>query len=720
MRKIRDGAARRKSKMLTASALLALGATLAAPGQAAALEADGAPAAEETDDGAIVVTARRRDERLSDVPIAISVLTDKEIAQAGIESVDDFAKLVANVSFDNALNLGGNYLTIRGQTQSQYAPPPAAIVIDGVLTISPLQFNVDALGLEQIEVLKGPQGAIYGRNAIAGAINITTVKPGDEFEVRGTIGYGRGDDWKLKGLVSGPIVEGVLAGSAGVSYSDRRGQLRNITTGKFVDGGDDFVGRLRFVLTPADDIELDVKYTYSDGNGRDPTYVTSRSGNPAIDNDPVDSDQPGRNPRRIHDLSGKFEAGTGFGTATVTLAYVDVKESIVSDFDFSPLDIIRVTQGQAEKGFSQEIRFASDQTQRLRWLVGGYHVKGHRELGAEIFVDPFYFGLTPAPIGAVFPLQDSSDTNYYETWSAFGQLDYRISDQLELALALRYDDDSLRQVQSSGGERRASFSKWQPKATLTYKPVNGLMVYGSVGQGFRSGDFNASGSSFGDAVIRAESATTYEVGVKSTPVSGFVLNAALFSTDLKNGQFKLFDAVGATNVGINIDKTRLRGFELEASARLFDGFTANLGFGYTDSKVQAFTPPPNYGGGTAIYIGNRPPRAPKYSFNAGFSYEADISDDISLFLRPDYRRTAPYFWDLENDYRRPGADYLDIRLGVQQADGRWSVTGWASNILGERVTGDYQPFAISGHPLGIDAYYPAIGATYGIEFGFRF
>lgn len=104
----------------------------------------------------IVISARRRNEALQDVPIAVTVLTSEEIAKSGVQGVGDIANLTPNVSFDNALNLGTNFLTIRGQGQSQYAPPPAAIVVDGVLTISPLQFNVDEFDLQQVEVLKGP------------------------------------------------------------------------------------------------------------------------------------------------------------------------------------------------------------------------------------------------------------------------------------------------------------------------------------------------------------------------------------------------------------------------------------------------------------------------------------------------------------------------------------------------------------------------------------
>lgn len=716
-------ACRSTAMWLALCAVPAVGAAAQDPVGPTPSEVQGADEAGEAGYGTIVVTARRRGEAIQNVPIAITALTSEDIAKAGVQSVGDIANLSPNVTFQNALNLGTNFLTIRGQTQSQYAPPPAAIVIDGVLTISPLQFNVDEFDISQVEVLKGPQGAIYGRNAIAGALNVTTRRPGNDFEVRGLASYARGEEWKGKLSVSGPIIRDRLFVLAGLSATDRRGQVPNVTTGNYSDKFKDLTGRLRLLFTPAEDLEFDVKYTYSDAKGRSPDYIVSRSGNPRISSDPLDSNRDGGNPRKLHDLSGKMNWDFGVATATVTLAYVDVKENLDADFDFGPLDIIAVNQIQRESGFSQELRLASEQGNSLRWLVGGYHVKSKRQLGANIFVDPFFFGLTPAPTRADFLFSANNDVNHYETWSGFGQLEYDILPDLEIAAALRYDDDSLRQQPVGAGPaavRRASFSKWQPKGTVTYKGMAGVMVYASVGQGFRSGDFNSSASTFGNAVIAAESATNYEVGAKARLFGDSLsLDAAFFRTDLKNGQFKLFDGGAATNVGINIDRNRINGFELAGALRLVEGFALRSSVGYADSKVRKFTPPPGFGGSTVIYIGNKPPRVSKYTFNFGADMEIPVGERLSLYARPEYRYLSKFYWDLENLYAAPSQNIVDLRVGLRH-DAGWSVTGWVKNALNTKVTADYQPFVNTGHPLGFDAYYPPVGAIYGLEVAFRF
>jgi len=669
----------------------------------------------------ITVTARRRSENLQSVPIAVTVLTSDEIASAGVKSVGDFANLTPNVTFDNTLSLGTNFLTIRGQTQAQYGPPPAAVVVDGVLQMSPLQFNVDEFDLKQVEVLKGPQGAIYGRNAIAGAINLTTLKPGPDFEGHALAGWAHGDESDGKASVSGPVIPGLLYVLGGVSYENRRGQVRNITTGTYSDKMRDATGRLRVVLTPSDHLEADLKYTYSDAKGHDPDYVTSRSGNPSIGTDPLDANRAGTNPRKLHDLSGRLNWDLGNMTSTLTLAYVNVTESITEDLDYTPLDFLAAEQDEQQRGFSQEFRLASPSSGKLHWLVGAYHVRLSAFRGANIFVDPFYLGLAPAPTHADVLLAASGDHDVDSTAAGFGQVQYDLTSELSLEADLRYDSDRLHQSSADGADREANFSKWQPKGTVTYKPTADLTLYGSIGQGFRSGTFNASGASFGAPVVRPETATTYEMGSKARLLGHrLTINAAVYQTDLEDGQFNLFDAAGATNVRININKTRIRGFEVESALRVLDNFRVNASVGYTDPKVTAFTPPPGYAGTAATYLGNSPPRVAKVTANLGLDFDFPVSQRLRLFVRPDYRYTGSYYWNLENSCKRPAYQLLNIRVGVRDSDDRYALTGFVKNALNEKITPEYQAFINSGLPTGKDVYYPPVGSVYGVELSYRF
>ncbi len=685
-------------------------------------EATAAGAAAEVSDpaaGEIVVTARRRAESLQDVPVAITVLTREQLQNQGIDSLGKIAGQVPNVAFDNALNLGQNFLTIRGVTQMQLSPPPAAIVVDGVLQISPQQFNVNEFDLEQIEVLKGPQGALYGRNAIAGAINISTQKPDDEWSGGALVRYGRGDDYTLQAAVGGPLVPGKVFARTGISYSKRSGQLLNPTTDRFVDHYEDLSFQNRIVILPTDAFELDLKYRYSDSKGADPAYVISLSGDPRDEKGSVIANFVGSNPRKLHEASARASYDASFATIAVTLAYAHIDETVFSDFDFTPDDILRVRQDQVEEGLSQEIRVTSNGTGPLRWLVGGYHVRNERMLGQTGFIDPGLFCLFDpsfpcAPTGvADFIFLENQDVNLLNNWAGFAQLEYDLSDQFEIAGALRYDHDRLSQVSlTTAGERKAAFKKWQPKLTFTYKPNRDLSLYASYGVGFRSGDFNPTAATIGTAVSRAESGTTYEVGVKSRLFDHRVrLNAAAFYMDDKNAQVKVLDFATGSNVGINLDKVRIKGFEIEASARLASWLSISGGFGYTDAKVKRAV---DY----LQAVGKVPIRVPKYTINFGADLTHPVSEDINFFFRPDYRRMGKSYWDFINLQARQPSDYLDLRAGFAGQDTRWTVTGWIRNALDDRTTQDFQPASQSGSAT--DLYFPAIGRTYGIEVSYRF
>src|SRR5690606_19731562 len=217
---------------------------------AALLLTDAALAAEPNSGGIeeILVTSRKREERLQDVPDTISAFTSETIEGAGIRSVADVAEMVPNLSIVQTQQPGVDFLVIRGVGQARNQEPPVAMVIDGVQLTSSYGLTQELFDVERIEVLKGPQGALYGRNAIAGAINIVTKKPTNEFEGRLTAGVGNGFFWETSGALSGPIVEDRLLFRVAGSYQDFDGNIHNVTQNKDVNFFDTLAlrGRLLF------------------------------------------------------------------------------------------------------------------------------------------------------------------------------------------------------------------------------------------------------------------------------------------------------------------------------------------------------------------------------------------------------------------------------------------------------------------------------------------
>jgi iron complex outermembrane receptor protein len=317
-----------------AAALLPLTQTVHAQGESLAIEE-------------IVVTARKRSENLQEVPIAISAFGEDAIQRAGIERAADFVGLVPNVTLVDTANVGDTQLSIRGIVSTRDAESTFAYVVDGVLSTNPNSFNEELFDVQQIEVLKGPQGALYGRNAVAGAILVTTKAPSNEFEARVGGGVGNVGTWKANAMVSGPIVEDKLLGRIAVSTRSTDGFYENIFTNQddVVDYLEDTSVRGRMVWNVSDDLSLDFRAGYSEveagainfnANFSIPAFVDA-FGAPNYDADPNDLDfrfifnTPGINEQETFDFALKADWALGFADLVASVAYNDLEEYLLSD-----------------------------------------------------------------------------------------------------------------------------------------------------------------------------------------------------------------------------------------------------------------------------------------------------------------------------------------------------------------------------------------------------
>ena len=500
----------------------------------------------------IIVTARGRDESLQEVPVTVSAFTARQITDAGIERPGDFIALTPNVTMVEAQNAGTSFITIRSIAQVRNNEAPVAVAIDGMLQTSPNQFTRQLLDIERIEVLKGPQGALYGRNAVGGAIHITTRQPGNEFEGRLKAGYGNGDHKTLAGSVSGPIIEDTLFYRISGSWLDRDGYIDNVYLDEEVDPIEDTAIQGRFTWNAGENLSANLRLYYSDLEGGALNYITQIGDYDtggfnfagAIDADdtsiPYQANNIGENTREIFEAALKLDYDTGFGTLTSITSYNQLEEFYFNDqFPYSRFNsLTSATGGIGLDGsasqfwdidaWSQEIRFTSPSENRLRWIVGVYYVETDRflptttgrDLGQGLVrVEREPFGMVPAPPlnfcslvgGAANPTCTFlADDNDNRAWAVFGQLNYDITEQLEASVALRYDEDKREQTVSPHNRdlnpatfqlelvtpslaRERTFDKLQPKFVLKYTPADNLTLFASYAQGFRSGQFNQSG-----------------------------------------------------------------------------------------------------------------------------------------------------------------------------------------------------------------------------------
>jgi iron complex outermembrane receptor protein len=698
----------------------------------------------------IVVTARKREEAIQNVPITEDVFTQQAIQSAGIESPRDFVAMVPNMTLVEVQNVGNSFITIRGISQARNSEPSVAVLVDGVLETNPYEFDQELTDIQQIEVLKGPQGALYGRDAIGGAIIIRTADLSDHFEGTARVGVGNGLSEKAQVAVSGPIdSEGTLKYRASLNFYNTDGYLENTYLDRKADPYRDYSGRLRLLWKPSDQWSADLRvlrdrvdttaYYYVIPRN-DEASVFSSFSTPPNANDissPIQNNNLGSDNRDITDIALKLDYNLDFGTFTSTSDYNFTKEIDTGDaYDFRPVTTsifynyfaplyygglpasdggpFDESQSQfiSEKTYSQELRFTSNKVNGFSWIAGAYFVHTQRFISTGNIVDrgdgvPAVYE-TPLidptnPIATNTNVTFLADSQSNNAWAMFGDATYEFSKQWELDAALRYDRDERHNTTDTptqflidpadsftGEVRDATFSAWEPKGTLRYKPTDDLTFYGGWSRGFRSGGFNQTGVGAAAAaagqlgvhdLFQAEIADTWEVGAKSLFFDRRLsANLALYYTNSRNGYFFFYSATTSTqNLG-NLSAL-YKGGELELTGRATDWLDLYANFGYNYGSITAMQDP--------TVIGNKPPLLTQDTVNAGFQAHKGLGNGLNGVLRLDYNMIGRTWWDPYDVTSRDPVNLIDLRTGVE-AD-RWSVTAWSKNLTNKIYNAEFSP-----------------------------
>lgn len=643
----------------------------------------------------IVVTARKREESLNDVPLSVSAVTSTTIERAGITSLDRLNAIVPSFSQVPAQDPGTNIITIRGITQVRFGEPPVALVVDGVQSSSPDQGTQELTDIERIEVLKGPQGSTYGRNAIGGAINIVTKLPTNSVENELSAEIGQGLFYRLFGSSSGPIVDDVLLYRVSAMYKNNEGRIRNLTLGRKVDDYDAVSLRGRLIFKPSDVLTLDLRGSYENLDGGSAYYYPIFPGQDLNAVQPVVANRDGKGVRRLRDVSLKVDYDFGGVTLTSISAFAYAKAATLGqDLDFLPYPLapgfggLVLDQTRRVKSWSEEVRLTSPSDQPLRWLVGAYYLKTHRDVASSAFLD--LAGQGPYQAVQLSFLPERSRNNAY---ALFGTLDYDISQALKLSLGLRQDWDDRKQTNPANGSRIAKvFKSLQPKASLSYFFEPDKMVYVSAARGFRSGGFNAQSLIF-PRQYGSEVAETYELGSKLSLLDRRVqLNLAAFYTDQKNVQFYRWDSQSAAQGILTINDAYHYGIEGDLTARIGRSVRVFAGGSLIESKVQDFN-------GTALWRGNKQPHINGWKYNLGGQYEAPLASDTRAILRVDYSAFGDLYWFVDNLAKQDPVHLVNARLIIERSP--WTLTLSAENLFNKRYNTDYFSAFFAGTPTDV-------------------
>jgi iron complex outermembrane recepter protein len=717
----------------------------------------------------IVVTARMRDETFQNVPITMSVFTAQTIQAAGIDTPRDFVAMVPNMTMVETQNVGNSFITIRGISQARNSEPSVAVLVDGVLETNPYEFNEELYDIKQIEVLKGPQGALYGRDAIGGAIIIHTEDPSDKFEASTRVGVGNGVSERAQAMISGPIDSaGTLKYRASVNFYNTEGYLQNEYLDTKADPLKDYSGRLRLVWKPDDQFSADLRAYYDKVETTAYYFVIPRSNeaNPYSDfttpgdaNDttsPIQNNNLGTDDRDITDVALKLDYNLAYGTITSITDYNHTREIDTGDaYDFRPVTTsveyaITSTYVPASLGgpfdesqsqfidvqtWSQELRFTAPKVNGFSWLAGAYFLNTGRFISTgnladrgfgvpSVFYNPI---VNPNPFATNTNQTFLADSQNNNAWAIFADATYDFTSQWELDVAVRYDQDDVQNTTDTpafflptktahtGEVRKATFSATQPKVTLRYRPDDDVTIYGSWGRGFRSGGFNQTG--VGEVarenkvlgvndLFQAEIADTTEIGIKSQFLDRrLTLDADVFYTQSTNGYFFVYIAADSTQNLGNLSAT-YKGAELSLTARPTDRLDLYAGFGYTDSRITAMADP--------TVIGNQAPLVSQNTINAGVQYKQPLSDDLTGTVRLDANEIGRTWWEPYNITSRDPVTLVDMRLGLQGE--KWTLTAWSKNLGNKIYNAEFSP----GNVGGAGFLWRALPRRYGLNLDYRF
>lgn len=700
----------------------------------------------------IVVTAQRREQSIQDIPASVSVVSGDALSESGAALSQDIARLVPNVQWEST-SLSSPRIFIRGIGSLEFNANGSASIglyADDIFLGSSSAANFQLLDIERVEVLRGPQGTLYGRNTTGGAINYIPRMPTATPEGYVSVGYGNYDQRTVEAAFSGPLFGESLTGRIAAKVLQRDGVNENVqdrgdewgdqdqwaVRGTLaLNPGNAFNGSLSVTMGRADQSSLSYQALgvfdpVALANGQNVRCSDERIlGGRCVNAFGVGDADPDDVRRAAYDADPHFDQvdttlaalklnwDLGFATLTSISGLLQVERDEFQDTDATSIALLHATYTNESDQFSQELRLTSAGGQTFNWIAGAYYFQ------EALDADNKY--VSPAFGGGFATQVYSQDTT---AWALFGRGDLRLADQWTLTAGVRFTkeekDFNTRNGFASTGtvlalSREPSDDNVSGDLVLDYEWTDDLRVYASVARGFKAGGANG-GLVFSPLQVTAfspELVTSYEVGLKSAPADGRVtLNAAAFYYDYKDLQLQVTRDFGSgvpTPVVDNAGAAEVLGLEIEASARITDALRINASAGLLDTKFTEYV---DFGG--ADYTGNELPSAPATSFAFGFDYRIPFRGALEFVLGADTSYRSRNFFTPENS---PLTDQdeswlVNARAAMGTQDGRWSLSLWGRNLTDEAVRVGYANLDAFGYKL--HSYQDP--RTYGAGFTMRF
>jgi iron complex outermembrane receptor protein len=724
----------------------------------------------------VVVTAQHRSENLQDVPITIQAFTGEAMQDLGVKSTADLGQFTPNVSIITPSGAGNQpVITIRGVGLNDYNTNnagPNGVYIDEFYISAPTAQSFNIFDLERVEVLKGPQGTLYGRNTSGGAINLVTAKPTNHLVADAHVEYSSWNTFNIEAAVGGPISE-TLSGRFAAVVNESDGYFHNTLTGTRENGANNFAARGQLQWKPSDDLKvlLSVRGGYLDNRPNqyrhfgtlDPATGEICSVQQVYAGACVDLFGKGtpekffdgafnrREHNRFTDLASTLRVDyalpNGWDFVSITGGNYNQKK-FPEDSDASPDRNLEIDFKAQSNEITQEFRL-SHSTDRYNWVVGAYYLhealKQHQPLYILLDFDKFFGAGAGDGVASITETINHQST---KSGAAFGQVEYNLTDALKLIAGARVTAEK-KTFRSFGFDRfqeggmdhfgpavnindlqsSLSDSKVNWRLGANYKVTPDVMVFATVSTGFKSGGFNGGFLSTDPAArerqlqpVKPETVTAYEIGLKSEFWDRrVVFNAAAFYNDYKNQQiFTLVPSTepgqGPVNVLDNAAKVRTYGVEGDLSLRPTSELTLTAQVGLLSAKLVKFVAARDPS--QPDFSGNRVPLAPKVTAALLVDWKHPVGDGV-LNLQANASYKGKQFFDNSNDpmITQDGYWLANARVAYAIQDERWEVAAFVRNLTGKHYFVDN--FNLSS-PFGMLTGVVGTPRSFGVEINYRY
>lgn len=684
----------------------------------------------------ILVTARKRTERLQDVPISVNVTSGEELASQDVRNLESLSGSVPNLHIQ--ATPGNNAIYIRGIGSSPgnlAFEQSVGLFVDGTYAGRGRQFAAPFLDVASVEVLRGAQGALFGKNTAAGAINITSNGPRTEREFATTVtGTVEGDNgFEVTQILSGPLTEKLL-GRVAFKYSDNEGWLTNDTTGDGNPGREDMVGRVVLDWLASDSLTVRLKLegasqnligqpmsTVSPGDSKSFRRVTTAG---VDDFDNTDSFNA------VLTINKDFANGITL-TSISGLSTFEYDKRI--DSDFTSGDLLRSTFQEEFTQWSQELRLTSSADGPLTWIVGAYAHTNTIDMyqGSRINLGPL--------LGTSQRWFDQDNTSF----SLYGQATYAFNDQWRMTAGLRqtWEDKSAEQTRVTDGVLPPTWvdtplsgerdeSQLDPSFQIQYAQNRDVMFYASYAKGSKAGGFVGAQSTGGQAEFEFEGETSqsFEIGTKLTLLDGrATMNIAAYTSEFDDLQVSGYNAATNAFITTNAASAKSKGVEVEGRWQLNSSVSLAGSLAYNDATYDSYpTAPCVWKNGVAPVAncvedigGYSLPRAPKWSGSLSVNVDHPLSNGMRFLADATVRgRSDTYLEEnLSPASYQDSFTKVDLRIGIASADDRWTLA-----VIGRNITDEWTASHSFGTPFltGAQTYVVDPGRVISVQLGLRY